>query len=90
MKSIFYRIRQRNLPLFYNGYTLKPVTTEPPYHIMVEDKLKWHRESFWACQRLTTAKSHIYLIKGLSGLQNSDLVLEKCTLGKVEEVKIEE
>ena len=93
MKESFYRIKMRGTPMFYDGYTNKLVRSENPkfnYYYLVEDEIKWHTDRFWSCLRLNTAEHHMYLIKRLTGLKFSQLVLQRVQVGKVEEIVIKE
>lgn len=91
LKQIFYRIRQKDWPLFYNGCRLKTVRNHYGFY-RVEDAVVWSKTSFYTCTRLDTAKHHIGLIKDLQPSLDitDDLILEKCTIGKVEEISIKD
>lgn len=91
MKESFYRIKVKNAPFYYNGYTTKIISGNYNFHYLVEDKIKWDNERFWACSLKSTLLRHLYLIHRLTGLSvYKELLVEKCTIGRIEHIDIKE
>ena len=94
MRETFYRIKRKGTLFFYEGYTLRVVRKQYKFGdamrdwwYNVEDKIKWSTVRFWSCLMESTVKRHLDLIQRLEGVCLDDLMVQKCTIGRVEDLE---